>query len=216
MTTMIGIDPHKATHTAVAINSDEQVLDEFTLQASKAQTKRLRDWVGQFDDPEWAIESARGLGYLLAPTTRPGARDRVRRAAAAGVKGEGVGFGPFPEERPERRQLGRDCGVAVTSSSSPGAVGPRRRRAARSGRGSGTEPGRVRDRQQVRPALDGGRPPVPFLVDGQHPVGIGDCRTSEPIHCTLVELALVGTGRGDRASLGIDERYDLYYPDDHS
>lgn len=74
MTTMIGIDPHKATHTAVAINSDEQVLDEFTLQASKAQTKRLRDWVGQFDDPEWAIESARGLGYLLAPTTRPGGR----------------------------------------------------------------------------------------------------------------------------------------------
>jgi hypothetical protein len=88
----------------------------------------------------------------------------------------------------------------------------------RHARGEALEPspGASRDRQQVRPALDGGRPPVPFLVDGQHPVGIGDCRTSEPIHCTLVELALVGTGRGDRASLGIDERYDLYYPDDHS
>lgn len=87
----------------------------------------------------------------------------------------------------------------------------------RHARGEALEPSPgVRDRQQVRPALDGGRPPVPFLVDGQHPVGIGDCRTSEPIHCTLVELALVGTGRGDRASLGIDERYDLYYPDDHS
>ncbi len=29
--TMIGIDPHKATHTAVAINDNEAVLDEFTL-----------------------------------------------------------------------------------------------------------------------------------------------------------------------------------------
>ena len=51
METMIGIDPHKATHTAVAIDSDEQVLDEFTLRASKAQTERLRVWAGQFDDP---------------------------------------------------------------------------------------------------------------------------------------------------------------------
>ncbi|WP_051012077.1 IS110 family transposase [Candidatus Microthrix parvicella] len=66
MTIMIGIDPHKATHTAVAIDGDERVLDEFTLRASKAQTTRLRSWAGQFDGPEWAVESARGLGYLLA------------------------------------------------------------------------------------------------------------------------------------------------------
>ncbi len=66
MTTMIGIDPHKSTHTAVAIDSDERVLDEFTLRASKAQTARLRAWGSQFDDPAWAVESARGLGYLLA------------------------------------------------------------------------------------------------------------------------------------------------------
>lgn len=68
----------------------------------------------------------------------------------------------------------------------------------------------------VRLSTEVQRPPVLFLVDGRHLVGIGDCRTSEPIHCSLVELALVGTGRGDRASLGIDERYDLYYPDDQS
>jgi transposase len=66
MTVMIGIDPHKATHTAVAINDDEVVLDEFTLGASKVQASRLRDWAGRFDKPEWAIESANGLGYLLA------------------------------------------------------------------------------------------------------------------------------------------------------
>jgi hypothetical protein len=31
MTVMIGIDPHKATHTAVAVSDDEVVLDEFPL-----------------------------------------------------------------------------------------------------------------------------------------------------------------------------------------
>jgi hypothetical protein len=44
MTIMIGIDPHKATHTAVAFDSEEQVLGEFTLRASKAQTTRLCAW----------------------------------------------------------------------------------------------------------------------------------------------------------------------------
>jgi hypothetical protein len=34
MTIMIGIDPHKATHTAVAVDDDENVLDEFKVRAS--------------------------------------------------------------------------------------------------------------------------------------------------------------------------------------
>jgi transposase len=66
MTVMIGIDPHKATHTAVAIDRDEHVLDELHVRASADQVPRLRAWAAQFDDPAWAVESARGLGYLLA------------------------------------------------------------------------------------------------------------------------------------------------------
>ena len=66
MTVMIGIDPHKATHTAVAVNDDEVVLDEFTLRASTGQVGRLCDWASEFEKRQWAIESANGLGYLLA------------------------------------------------------------------------------------------------------------------------------------------------------
>jgi transposase len=66
MTIMIGIDPHKATHTAVAIDNNETVLDQFTLRASSVQARRLCDWACQFDDKSWAVESARGLGYLVA------------------------------------------------------------------------------------------------------------------------------------------------------
>jgi transposase len=64
--TMIGIDPHKQSHTAVAIDDHEVVLDEFKLRASSAQAERLRDWAARFDTREWAVESANGLGYLLA------------------------------------------------------------------------------------------------------------------------------------------------------
>jgi transposase len=64
--TMIGIDPHKATHTAVAIDDDENVIDEFTIEASNDQAERLTGWADQFTKCEWAVESANGLGYLLA------------------------------------------------------------------------------------------------------------------------------------------------------
>lgn len=64
--TMIGIDPHKATHTAVAVDDNENVVDEFQLRASAAQVDRLREWADGFNKREWAIESANGLGYLVA------------------------------------------------------------------------------------------------------------------------------------------------------
>ena len=64
--TMIGIDPHKATHTAVAVDDNEGVVDEFQLRASAVQADRLREWADSFEKREWAIESANGLGYLVA------------------------------------------------------------------------------------------------------------------------------------------------------
>jgi transposase len=63
--TMIGIDPHKATHTAVAVDDDEQVIGEFTLEASVNQVERLTRWADRFTKREWAVESADGLGYLV-------------------------------------------------------------------------------------------------------------------------------------------------------
>lgn len=66
MTVMIGIDPHKATHTAVAIDSNEQTIAEITVRSSKTQTAKLREWAAGFENPTWAVEAARGLGYLLA------------------------------------------------------------------------------------------------------------------------------------------------------
>lgn len=40
MTIMIGIDPHKATHTAVAVDGEENVLGEIKLGASNLQVQR--------------------------------------------------------------------------------------------------------------------------------------------------------------------------------
>ena len=66
MMIMIGIDPHKTTHTAVPIDSSEQVLAEVPVRSCKTQTVKLREWAAGFDNATWAVEAARGLGYLLA------------------------------------------------------------------------------------------------------------------------------------------------------
>jgi transposase len=68
MVTTIGIDPHKATHTAVAINETETVLGELTIPADRDQTKKLIDWASELDGGGrvWAVEAAGGLGFLLS------------------------------------------------------------------------------------------------------------------------------------------------------
>ena len=69
MVTTIGVDPHKATHTAVAIDEFEMVVGEITVPADRAQTKKLMDWADAVNGDRsrvWAVEAAGGLGYLLS------------------------------------------------------------------------------------------------------------------------------------------------------
>jgi hypothetical protein len=44
MTVIIGIDPHKATHMAVAIDGEEHAIGRFEVTADRAQTRRLLAW----------------------------------------------------------------------------------------------------------------------------------------------------------------------------
>jgi transposase len=66
MSVIIGVDPHKATHTAVAISGEEQELGRKKVRSSSQQADNLLAWATPFDGRTWAIESAGGLGYLLA------------------------------------------------------------------------------------------------------------------------------------------------------
>ena len=63
---MIGVDPHKGSHTAVAIGTGEEPLGELRVRASAAQAQRLLAWAAGWPERTWAIEGAAGLGHLLA------------------------------------------------------------------------------------------------------------------------------------------------------
>lgn len=66
MTVMIGIDPHKATHTATAIDESAVELARLKVRARAAQVDELLEWAKDFGERTWAVESAQGMGYLLA------------------------------------------------------------------------------------------------------------------------------------------------------
>jgi transposase len=66
MVVVIGVDPHKRSHTAVAIDENEEKLDEIRVRADRRQIEQLRNWASAFEERSWAIESAQGLGALLS------------------------------------------------------------------------------------------------------------------------------------------------------
>ncbi len=63
---MIGVDPHKGSHTAVAIGAAEEPLGNLRVRASAGQAQRLVTWAAKWPERTWAVEGAGGLGHLLA------------------------------------------------------------------------------------------------------------------------------------------------------
>ena len=63
---MIGVDPHKGSHTAVAIGADEVPVGLVRVRACAAQAERLLTWAKSWPERTWAVEGAAGLGHLLA------------------------------------------------------------------------------------------------------------------------------------------------------
>ena len=111
---MIGIDPHKSSHTAVAIGSGEEPLGE--LQVSLPARPRCNScWPGRRGWPgrAWAVEGAARAGVPAGPAAGRRRGAGAGRAAEAGRPGAAAAGGGHQQERPERRLLGGGRGAAV-------------------------------------------------------------------------------------------------------
>src|SRR6201993_4145083 len=112
---MIGVDPHKATHTAVAISAAEEPLGELQVRACAAQAERLLAWAAAWPQRTWAVEGAGGLGHLLAPQL-PGAGGRgLGGPAKLGARGPLLAAGDTNKNDPNDARS-----VAVAALRSPG------------------------------------------------------------------------------------------------
>jgi transposase len=97
---IIGVDPHKSTHTATAVDPQtNRTVASVRIDASLAEYRWLLRWARQFDSRRWAVENAEGLGrhlssWLLARGEEvvdvpPAATARVRQLSRGGVRKSG-------------------------------------------------------------------------------------------------------------------------------
>jgi len=63
---MIGIDPHKTTHTAAAVEpGTHQEVAASRIDATLSEYRRMLTWAARWPERRWAIENAEGLGRHL-------------------------------------------------------------------------------------------------------------------------------------------------------
>lgn len=62
----IGVDPHKSSHTAEAIDGTETIHGQVRVIADRRQVERLVAWATPFPERCWGVEGANGVGRLLA------------------------------------------------------------------------------------------------------------------------------------------------------
>ena len=70
MSVMIGIDPHKGSHTAVVINPDEMVIDEIRVKATANQLARAPGVGVGASGPVLGGGVGPGVGLFGVPTAR--------------------------------------------------------------------------------------------------------------------------------------------------
>lgn len=128
---VIGVDPHKSTHTATAVDPTTNAdLGSVRIEATLVEYRRLIGWAKRWPQRRWAVENADGLGrhltrWLIArgetvldvPTTatarvrelsRGGRRknDRIDAAAAACVAAlQGEGRPVVPDEHSDALRM---------------------------------------------------------------------------------------------------------------
>ncbi len=66
MPVTIGVDPHKSSHTAAALDEHGQVLSQQRFRATQAGCQHLREWAERWPLRCWAVEGAHGVGRSVA------------------------------------------------------------------------------------------------------------------------------------------------------
>ena len=74
MVVTIGIDPHKGSHTAVALDEHEATLGQLRVRSGPDQLARLCEWAKAWPERTWAVENASGSATSSPSNSSPPAR----------------------------------------------------------------------------------------------------------------------------------------------
>ena len=121
---MIGIDPHKASHTAAAIDPAENELGQLRVRAAADQVDRLLEWAAGVAGADLGGGERRRAGLSARPAAVGGWGAGAGRAAQAGRPGAAVGHRRYQQERPQRCPLGGCRGAAIAGGQAGRGGGP--------------------------------------------------------------------------------------------
>ncbi|MDQ3640816.1 MAG: IS110 family transposase [Actinomycetota bacterium] len=125
MKVMIGVDPHKGSHTAVAIDEEAAELAKLKVRATGHQLDELLEWATPFDNRTWAVESAWGLGYLVSQQLLDAGEEVLDVPATLAARVRVLGTGRSNKNDPKRRPVG---GRGRPACAVTGLCSPKRRR----------------------------------------------------------------------------------------
>ena len=112
---MIGVDPHKGSHTAVAVDGDEAVLGLVRVRASAVQAQRLLEWAA----PERTLCGPAGRVIAGHPSDSAGGGRRAVMPEAAEPRAGGVSACSGSHVCPCRCQLRRPAPSRLNRESRP-------------------------------------------------------------------------------------------------
>jgi transposase len=102
----IGIDPHKRSLTAAALDPHSRLLGQLRLPATSQAATQLLAWAAAWPERRWAVEGASGLGRGIAQLLAAAGEPVVDVPAKLAARSAAV-HQQRPQERPGRRLLGR-------------------------------------------------------------------------------------------------------------
>jgi transposase len=126
MEVLIGVDPHKATNAAAAIDEhgEELVGQQATFPADRGGIRALERWARRFAERRWAIEGATGIGRPLAQKLAASGEEVVDVAPKLSAKVRVLSTGPSNARKNDRLDatftaLWPPCAMSVSLGSIP-------------------------------------------------------------------------------------------------
>ncbi|HEX8933175.1 MAG TPA: transposase [Pseudonocardiaceae bacterium] len=100
---LIGIDPHKSSHTAVAVDAAGQQLAQRRFVVNAGTFRQLMRWCQQWPERRFAVEGAGGLGRRLAQQLAAAGENVVDVPATVAARARLLATGARPQDRRRRR-----------------------------------------------------------------------------------------------------------------
>jgi hypothetical protein len=102
----IGIDPHKRTLTAAALDPHSRLLGQQRLAATSQAGEQLLAWAEQWPERRWAVEGASGLGRGIAQRLVTAGEPVLDVPAKLAARASAARDQQRSQDRPGRRRLG--------------------------------------------------------------------------------------------------------------